>query len=174
MELVYRKSESGAYPPLLDTTSSKKVVYIRKNVQEVTFHDDISDTDFTMYEYDEAVLTKDEYKMYLIEQASEERDTNAELAIAELAETVDENDTSTQLAVADLAETFDESSTALELAIAELADLILGVDSEEEEEEPDLTAGEDDEVVEPAGEEENDGEAVNGEEPEPEPEPEAE
>ena len=126
MELTYRKSESGAYPPLIDTTSSKKVVYIRDNVEEVTVHDEMSDTDYTMYRYDEAVLTKEEYQMYLIEQGAESRHTDAELAIAELAETVDENDTSTQLAVAELAETFEESNTALELAIAELADIILG------------------------------------------------
>ena len=126
MVLTYRKSESGAYPPLVDTTSSKKVVYIRENVIERTIHDPISDTDYTMYQYDEAVLTKDQYEMWLIEQGAESRHTDAELAIAELAETVDDNDTNTQLAVAELAETFEESNTALELAIAELADIVLG------------------------------------------------
>ena len=126
MELTYRKSESGAYPALVDSTSSKYVVYIRDNVVEKTVHDEMSDTDYTVYEYDEAVLTKDQYQMYLIDQAAESRHTDAELAIAELAETVDENDTNTQLAVAELAETFEDSNTALELAIAELADIVLG------------------------------------------------
>ena len=126
MQLTWRKSQAGQSPALLDTTSSKKVVYIRKNVEEKTYHDETMDQDYTMYEYDEAVLTKDEYKMYLIEAASENRHTDAELAIAELAETVDESNTETQLAVAELAETFEESNTALELAIAELADIVLG------------------------------------------------
>lgn len=61
MKLKFIKSQSTVKPELIDTTSSKKVVYIRQNIVEV------QKDDTTFYEYDEAKLTKDEYKEYLAE-----------------------------------------------------------------------------------------------------------
>ena len=61
MKLNFIKSQSTEKPELIDTTSSKKVVYIRQNIIEV------QKDDTTFYEYDEAKLTKDEYKEYLAE-----------------------------------------------------------------------------------------------------------
>ena len=61
MKLIFNKSQSSVRPELIDTTSSKKVVYIRQNIVE------IQKNDTTFYEYDEAKLTKDEYKKYLDE-----------------------------------------------------------------------------------------------------------
>ena len=61
MNLYFKKSQSSVKPTLIDTTSSKKVVYIRQNIVE------IRKDDTTFYEYDEAKLTKDEYKEYLAE-----------------------------------------------------------------------------------------------------------
>ena len=61
MKLRFNKSQSSVRPELIDTTSSKKVVYIRQNIVE------IQKNDTTFYEYDEAKLTKDEYKKYLDE-----------------------------------------------------------------------------------------------------------
>ena len=61
MKLRFNKSQSSVRPELIDTTSSKKVVYIRQNIVE------IQKNDTTFYEYDEAKLTKDEYKIYLDE-----------------------------------------------------------------------------------------------------------
>ena len=61
MKLIFNKSQSSVRPELIDTTSSKKVVYIRQNIV------DIQKNDTTFYEYDEAKLTKDEYKIYLDE-----------------------------------------------------------------------------------------------------------
>lgn len=61
MKLKFIKSQSTVKPELIDTTSSKKVVYIRQNIVE------INKDDTTFYEYDEAKLTKDEYKEYLAE-----------------------------------------------------------------------------------------------------------
>ena len=61
MKLKFIKSQSTVKPELVDTTSSKKVVYIRQNIVE------IQKDDTTFYEYDEAKLTKDEYKEYLAE-----------------------------------------------------------------------------------------------------------
>ena len=61
MKLEFYKSSSSVKPELIDTTSSKKVVYIRQNIVETHIDDTI------FYEYDEAKITKDEYKEYLDE-----------------------------------------------------------------------------------------------------------
>lgn len=61
MKLEFYKSSSSVKPELIDTTSSKKVVYIRQNIVETQ----IDDT--TFYEYEEAKLTKSEYVEYLKE-----------------------------------------------------------------------------------------------------------
>ena len=61
MKIKFVKSQSSVKPELIDTTSSKKVVYIRQNIVE------IQKDDTTFYDYDEAKLTKNEYKEYLAE-----------------------------------------------------------------------------------------------------------
>ena len=61
MNLYFKKSQSSVKPELVDTTSSKKVVYIRQNIVEV------QRDNATFYEYDEAKLTKSEYVEYLKE-----------------------------------------------------------------------------------------------------------
>lgn len=61
MNLYFKKSQSAVKPELIDTTSSKKVVYIRQNVIEV------QKDNATFYEYDEAKLMKTEYAEYLKE-----------------------------------------------------------------------------------------------------------
>ena len=61
MKLNFIKSQSTVKPELVATTSSKKFVYIRQNIIE------IQKDDTTFYDYDEAKLTKDEYKEYLAE-----------------------------------------------------------------------------------------------------------
>ena len=61
MKLKFYKSQSSVKPELLDTSSSKKIVYIRQNIIEV------QKDDTTFYEYDEAKLTKTEYQDYLKE-----------------------------------------------------------------------------------------------------------
>ena len=61
MNLYFRKTQSSVKPVLVDTTSSKKVVYIHQNIVEVR-KDNI-----VLYEYDEAKLTKAEYAEYLKE-----------------------------------------------------------------------------------------------------------
>lgn len=61
MNLYFKKSQSSVKPELIDTTSSKKVVYIRQNIVE------IQKDNVVFYEYDEAKLTKTEYQEYLKE-----------------------------------------------------------------------------------------------------------
>ena len=66
MKLNFIKSQSSVKPELVDTTSSKKVVYIHQNIVE------IQKDDTTFYDYEEAKLTKDEYKEYLEEMKSQD------------------------------------------------------------------------------------------------------
>ena len=67
MKLNYIKSQSSVKPDLVDTTSSKVVVYLRQNIVENIKTDEISGEETVFYEYDEAKLTKQEYQEYLKE-----------------------------------------------------------------------------------------------------------
>lgn len=67
MKLNYKKSQSLNKPDLIDTTSSKKYVYLRQNVVEVNSTDEQSGEDRSYFEYDEAKLTKSEYEEYMKE-----------------------------------------------------------------------------------------------------------
>ena len=70
MILNYVKSQSSVKPELIDTTSSKRIVYLRKNIIEVEKTNESDNTSATFYEYDEAKLTKKEYQEYLKELES--------------------------------------------------------------------------------------------------------
>ena len=67
MKLNYVKSESTIKPELIDTTSSKTTVYIRKNIIEKERIDNETGESTPFYEFDEAKLTKKEYQEYLKE-----------------------------------------------------------------------------------------------------------
>ena len=67
MKLNYVKSQSSVKPELVDTTSSKTTVYIRKNIVENKKTDEMSGEETVFYEYEEAKLTKEEYQEYLKE-----------------------------------------------------------------------------------------------------------
>ena len=67
MKLNYVKSSSSVKPDLIDTTSSKTTVYIRQNIVENQITDEMSGETSTFYEYQEAKLTKEEYREYLKE-----------------------------------------------------------------------------------------------------------
>lgn len=67
MKLNYIKSQSTMKPDLIDTTSSKSTVYLRKNIVEVEKTNESDNTSTTFYEYDETKLTKEEYQEYLKE-----------------------------------------------------------------------------------------------------------
>ena len=67
MKLNFIKSQSSVKPDLVDTTSSKVVVYLRQNIVENIKTDKISGEETVFYEYEEAKLTKAEYQEYLKE-----------------------------------------------------------------------------------------------------------
>lgn len=66
MKLNYIKSQSAVSPDLVDAESSKKYVYIRKNVVEKQGYG-VDGEEYTYYEYDESKLTKEQYKQYVAE-----------------------------------------------------------------------------------------------------------
>ena len=67
MKMNCTKSESTIKPELVDTTSSKTTVYLRKNIIEKERVDEETGESTPYYEYDEAKLTKKEYQEYLKE-----------------------------------------------------------------------------------------------------------
>ena len=67
MKLNYIKSQSSVKPDLIDTTSSKVVVYLRQNIVGNIKIDEMSGEEIIFYEYEEAKLTKQEYQEYLKE-----------------------------------------------------------------------------------------------------------
>ena len=67
MKMNYTKSESTIKPELVDTSSSKTTVYLRKNIIEKERVDEETGESTLYYEYDEAKLTKEEYQEYLKE-----------------------------------------------------------------------------------------------------------
>ena len=67
MKLEFYKSSSSVKPELIDTTSSKVVVYLRQNIVENIKTDEMSGEKTVFYEYEEAKLTKAEYQEYLKE-----------------------------------------------------------------------------------------------------------
>lgn len=67
MKLNYIKSQSSVKPDLVDTTSSKVVVYLRQNIVENKKTDEMSGEETVFYEYEEAKLTKEKYQEYLKE-----------------------------------------------------------------------------------------------------------
>lgn len=76
---MWYKATSTAVPELLDITSSKKYVYVRKNVTERTTEDEM-----TVYEYDEMKIPKEVYGIFEQNILSESRIADIEDAIAEI------------------------------------------------------------------------------------------
>lgn len=61
MKINYTSSQSTVKPDLIDSSSSKKYVYLRKEIIETSADDGV------LYDYQEAKLTKEEYEEYLKE-----------------------------------------------------------------------------------------------------------
>ena len=63
--MEWYKTESTVRPKEIDTTSSNKVVYLRRNIIERQRESEFDGEIQTYYEYDEAKLTKEEYAEHL-------------------------------------------------------------------------------------------------------------
>lgn len=104
MDITYVKSESNVAPEAVDLVTSPTSVYLNKNIQKVT-RQDMDGVSYDMYEFDKATLTREEYTIYLAEQAAAQDNVDAQLAIAELAEAMAQGQQDLELAIAELAET---------------------------------------------------------------------
>ena len=71
-------------PAKLDTTSSPDVVYIRKNIERITITDEIEGITSELWQYDELILTRDEYLIQTSEQNSADIDFIAAISGIEL------------------------------------------------------------------------------------------
>lgn len=67
MIITYNKTQSTLMPDMVDTTSSKTIVYLRKNIEKKQITNNMTDEPNWYYEYDEAKLTRKEYQEYLSE-----------------------------------------------------------------------------------------------------------
>ena len=83
----WKKAESAERPAELDTTSSKKVNYVRKNITEVE-REQSDGSKMTMYEYDELEVPKTDWLLFNELSESATRITDVEDAVIELAEMI--------------------------------------------------------------------------------------
>lgn len=70
----WKTVQSTARPQEKDTTSSKTVNYVRRNTHTIQV-EDMDEQEVTVYEYEELVVSKDAWLMYLeLEQAKADID----------------------------------------------------------------------------------------------------
>lgn len=76
----WTKSESTVMPEMVDTTSSKTTVYLRRGIKEKQRTDEESGESMTYYEYEEAKMTHGEYEEYLqVAESVNMRQTKADV-----------------------------------------------------------------------------------------------
>ena len=63
-------------PLEVDTFSSPTTVYLRRNIEQVEFKDEMAEETFTMWQYEERQMTKAEYSQYLMIKESTETITS--------------------------------------------------------------------------------------------------
>ena len=69
-DFSYKKAESLIKPSEIDTTSTPDGIFIRKNIEAVESENENGET-VIKYQYDEALLTVDEYETYKTAQYKE-------------------------------------------------------------------------------------------------------
>lgn len=79
---MWYTGESTVYPQLIDTTSSKKWVYVRKNVKEESRTDEAGGH-YTVWTFDETMIPKDVYSIF-------ESQVNDEARLADIEEVITE------------------------------------------------------------------------------------
>ena len=61
--MIFIHTQSSVQPDPIDATSSKRCVYVRKNIEEKE-REDLSGNTYTVWEYDEAKFTHEEFASY--------------------------------------------------------------------------------------------------------------
>ena len=79
--------ESTVNPALIDTNSSKKYVYVRRNVEQHERENEQGETE-TYYTFEEQKVDKSVYDIFRSNNENSERITDIELALTEIYEEV--------------------------------------------------------------------------------------
>lgn len=79
---MWYKSSSIAYPPLIDITSSKIYVYVRKNVEEQIIEEEGENKN--IYIYDELKIPKEVYGIFEKELVNDTRLNDIEEVLTEI------------------------------------------------------------------------------------------
>lgn len=79
---MWKTVESGVMPEVVDETSSKTYVYVRKDIKEVKREDD------TIYEYQEQAIKKEDWELYQTINNHTNELSDVEDALMELAEII--------------------------------------------------------------------------------------
>lgn len=111
MNIVYYHSEGSKKPNTVELTPS--VVYLRKNIKQITHYDPVIKETITEWSYDEAVLSHSDYAIYAADQNTNDISENQ-------AATAENSD-----AIIEVSEDADTRITELEDAIIELANSII-------------------------------------------------
>ena len=80
---MWYKSESTARPEIVDSTSSKVYVYVRKNIEEVEREDEEGNT-YIVYVYDETKIPKEVYSIFEGQMIADSRIADIEEVITEI------------------------------------------------------------------------------------------
>ena len=78
--------ESTVNPALIDDTSSKKWVYVRRNVEQHERESEITGETETYYTFEEQKIDKSVYDIFKSNNENSERITDIELALTEIYE----------------------------------------------------------------------------------------
>jgi hypothetical protein len=81
---MWYKSEAATSPKVVDNTSSKKWVYVRKNIVTEQRKDETADKTYTVYVYDECKIPKDVYDMFEQQHIDSDRISDIEEVITEI------------------------------------------------------------------------------------------
>ena len=81
---MWYKSESTTKPEIVDSTSSKIYVYVRKNIQEIEREDEQTGNKYIVYVYDETKIPKDVYSIFENQMQSDLRIADIEEVITEI------------------------------------------------------------------------------------------
>ena len=70
MEFQTHEGTQPEKPPELDTVSSTTVVYVRRNINQKERVDERTGETTKYWEYEEAVIPREKYAEYMVEQAN--------------------------------------------------------------------------------------------------------
>ena len=81
---MWYKSESTTRPEIVDSTSSKVYVYVRKNIEEVEREDEQTGNTYIVYVYDETKIPKEVYSIFEGQMIADSRIADIEEVITEI------------------------------------------------------------------------------------------